>query len=119
MRPPRRNATNGWRRLCETTGHQSAVRAFTSTPPSFSSALIKAEAFSFPKPSATADSRFLLTTCNAGMGDYQRETLTRMFANYARDGLKGNPNVLSWLLGRPPTSVADFAARFASDPHGK
>ena len=69
MRLPRWNATNGWRRLCETTGHQSAVRAFTSTPPSFSSALIKAEAFSFPKPSATADSRFFFTTCNAGMGD--------------------------------------------------
>jgi len=33
----------------------SARRAFTSTPASFSSALIKAEAFSRPKPSATVD----------------------------------------------------------------
>jgi hypothetical protein len=33
----------------------SARRAFASTPASFSSALIKAEAFSCPKPSATAD----------------------------------------------------------------
>ena len=46
------------------------------------------------------------------MNDYQRETLMKMFEAYARDGLNGNPNVLGWLLGRPPTSVADFARRF-------
>jgi NAD(P)H dehydrogenase (quinone) len=47
----------------------------------------------------------------AGMNDYSRETLSRMFRAYARDGLKGNPNVLGWLLGRRPTSLARFAAR--------
>jgi NAD(P)H dehydrogenase (quinone) len=46
-----------------------------------------------------------------GMNEHARETLTRMFHAYARDGLKGNPNVLGWLLGRPPTSLASFAAR--------
>jgi uncharacterized protein YbjT (DUF2867 family) len=46
----------------------------------------------------------------AGMDDYSRETLAKMFRAYARDGLKGNPNVLTWLLGRPPTSLASFAA---------
>src|SRR6266550_330094 len=51
---------------------------------------------------------------NAGMGDYQRETLTKMFEAYARDGLQGNPNVLGWLLKRPPTSLAAFAARMAA-----
>jgi len=51
---------------------------------------------------------------NAGMGDYQRETLMKMFQAYARDGLKGNPNVLGWLLKRPPTSLAAFAARMAA-----
>jgi uncharacterized protein YbjT (DUF2867 family) len=49
----------------------------------------------------------------AGMDQYQRETLTQMFEAYARDGLKGNPNVLGWLLGRPPTSLAAFAGRMA------
>jgi NAD(P)H dehydrogenase (quinone) len=49
----------------------------------------------------------------AGMDDHQRETLIKMFQAYARDGLKGNPNVLGWLLGRPPTSLAAFAARMA------
>jgi uncharacterized protein YbjT (DUF2867 family) len=51
---------------------------------------------------------------SAGMDARQRETLIRMFQSYARDGLKGNPNVLGWLLGRPPTSLASFAARMAA-----
>jgi NAD(P)H dehydrogenase (quinone) len=51
---------------------------------------------------------------SAGMDDTQRETLIKMFRAYARDGLKGNPNVLGWLLGRPPTSLAAFAARVAA-----
>jgi uncharacterized protein YbjT (DUF2867 family) len=50
----------------------------------------------------------------AGIDDYARETLTKMFRAYARDGLKGNPNVLGWLLGRPPTSLDAFAARVAA-----
>ena len=37
----------------------------------------------------------------------------QMFAYYARYGLPGNPNVLGWLLGRPPTPYAAFAARVA------
>jgi NAD(P)H dehydrogenase (quinone) len=49
-----------------------------------------------------------------GMNAYQREALVKMFQAYARDGLKGNPNVLGWLLGRPPTSLASFAARMAT-----
>jgi len=48
---------------------------------------------------------------NAGLHAHARETLIRMFEAYARDGLKGNPNVLGWLLGRPPNSLAAFAAR--------
>jgi uncharacterized protein YbjT (DUF2867 family) len=49
-----------------------------------------------------------------GIDDYARETLTKMFRTYARDGLVGSPNVLGWLLGRPPTSLAAFAARMAA-----
>jgi NAD(P)H dehydrogenase (quinone) len=51
---------------------------------------------------------------STGMDEYQRETLIKMFQAYARDGLEGNPNVLGWLLGRPPTSLASFAARIAA-----
>jgi NAD(P)H dehydrogenase (quinone) len=48
------------------------------------------------------------------LDDHARETLIKMFQAYARDGLKGNPNVLTWLLGRSPTSLAAFAARTAA-----
>jgi uncharacterized protein YbjT (DUF2867 family) len=51
----------------------------------------------------------------AGIDDYQRDTLIRMFHAYAGAGLKGNPNVLGWLLGRAPTSLAAFAARMDAD----
>jgi NAD(P)H dehydrogenase (quinone) len=51
---------------------------------------------------------------SAAMDDTQRETLTKMFEAYARDGLRGNSNVLGWLLGHPPTSLAAFAARIAA-----
>jgi uncharacterized protein YbjT (DUF2867 family) len=50
----------------------------------------------------------------AGMDDHARETLIKMFGAYARDGLKGNPNVLGWLLGRPPASLARFAERITA-----
>jgi uncharacterized protein YbjT (DUF2867 family) len=50
---------------------------------------------------------------SAGMDDHARETLTKMFRAYGRGGLKGNPNVLGWLLGRAPTSLIAFAARMA------
>ncbi len=45
------------------------------------------------------------------IGDYQRETLIRMFRYYERYGLVGNPNVLGWLLRRPPTTLAAFVER--------
>jgi NAD(P)H dehydrogenase (quinone) len=51
---------------------------------------------------------------STGLDHHAREILIRMFQAYARDGLKGNPNVLGWLLGRPPTSLAAFAERVAS-----
>jgi uncharacterized protein YbjT (DUF2867 family) len=50
----------------------------------------------------------------AGLGDYQRAALRAMFAYYACFGLGGSPQVLSWLLGRPPTPLAGFAARAAA-----
>jgi NAD(P)H dehydrogenase (quinone) len=48
-----------------------------------------------------------------GLGEAQISTLRRMFEYYAQYGLPGNPNVLGWLLGRPPTTFAAFAARVA------
>jgi uncharacterized protein YbjT (DUF2867 family) len=53
----------------------------------------------------------------AGLGDYQRATLRAMFDYYAKFGLGGSPQVLTWLLGRAPTSLAAFASRRV-DPQG-
>lgn len=47
----------------------------------------------------------------SNLGDYQVETLLKMFHYYERYGFWGNPRVLSWLLNRPPTSFAAFVKR--------
>lgn len=46
-----------------------------------------------------------------GLHDYAVATLLNMFIYYERYGLVGNPNVLGWLLGRAPTSLATFIQR--------
>jgi NAD(P)H dehydrogenase (quinone) len=48
---------------------------------------------------------------NAGMGDYQRDALLRMFRYYGEHGLVGNINELKWLLGRDPTPLATIIER--------
>jgi len=42
------------------------------------------------------------------MSDYAVENLVRMFEYYDQWGLKGNPNVLRWLLRREPISLENF-----------
>lgn len=42
---------------------------------------------------------------------YTREAFYRLFGYYDRHGISGNPNVLTWLLGRPPGTFADYVAR--------
>lgn len=44
----------------------------------------------------------------SGLGDYQVGALTAMFSYYARYGMCGNPQVLSWLLQHPPTILGNF-----------
>ena len=48
---------------------------------------------------------------NSGMGDYQINTLIKMFNYYAKYGFWGNSQALSWLLKRPTTSFEAFAKR--------
>jgi hypothetical protein len=38
----------------------------------------------------------------------------RLFDHYGRYGITGNPNVLSWLLGRSPTTFFDYTRRSLS-----
>lgn len=43
--------------------------------------------------------------------DHHHDAMFRLFDHYGRYGITGNPNVLSWLLGRPPTSFAEYVRR--------
>jgi NAD(P)H dehydrogenase (quinone) len=58
--------------------------------------------------------QWLQQATTARLTDYARATLMQMFDYYEQYGLWGNPNVLSWLLGRPPTSLLSFAQRIVS-----
>ena len=49
----------------------------------------------------------------SGLDDYRIATLIQMFRYYEQHGFWGNPNVLTWLLARPPTSFAAFVERTA------
>jgi NAD(P)H dehydrogenase (quinone) len=99
------------------TGHSGATYELVGTPPlsqveiaeTFSRALNKTV-----RAEAETVERWDQRARSTGMDDHARETLTKMFRAYARDGLVGNPNVLGWLLGRPPTSLAAFATRTAA-----
>lgn len=51
----------------------------------------------------------------AGLGEYQVETLLKMFRYYAQYHFWGNPNVLAWLLKRPPTDFRAFVERVKAD----
>ena len=48
---------------------------------------------------------------SSGLGDYQIDTLVKMFRYYERNGFRGNPKVLGMLLGRAPGSFAEFVKR--------
>jgi NAD(P)H dehydrogenase (quinone) len=50
-----------------------------------------------------------------GLGDYRIETLIKMFRYYERHDFWGSPRVLSWLLGRPPTTLEAFVRRAAHE----
>lgn len=45
----------------------------------------------------------------AGLGNYQVETLLKMFRYYEEYSLRGNSNILHWLLGRSPKTFRTFA----------
>ncbi len=45
------------------------------------------------------------------LGEYQISNLLAMFRYYAQYGLTGNPNILTWLLGRPPGTLGAYVER--------
>jgi len=98
-------------------GHSGATYELVGTPPLSQIEIAQTFGQALRKPvraEAETIESWDQRARGAGMDDRARETLTKMFRAYARDGFGGNPNVLGWLLGRPPTSLAAFAARIAA-----
>jgi NAD(P)H dehydrogenase (quinone) len=98
-------------------GHSGATYELVGTPPMSQIEIAETFGHALNKPvraEAESTESWEQRARSAGMDAHQREILIRMFQSYARDGLKGNPNVLGWLLGRPPTPLESFAARMAA-----
>ncbi|HID34669.1 MAG TPA: NAD-dependent epimerase/dehydratase family protein [Anaerolineae bacterium] len=91
-------------------GHESATYELAGTPPlsQHETAAILARALDRPVQ-AEAISRETWAQRATGLSDYARTTLLKMFEYYEHHGLAGNPNVLRWLLGREPRSLAAWA----------
>lgn len=97
-------------------GHAYATYELAGTPPLSQTEIAETFSTTLGRPiRAEAESikAWQQRARTAGMNDHGITTLTKMFLSYANDGLKGNPNVLRWLLGRAPTTLAEFAARVA------
>jgi nucleoside-diphosphate-sugar epimerase len=48
---------------------------------------------------------------DVGLGTYAIETLMQMFLYYEHNNFVGSPQILSRLLGRPPTTLAEVIER--------
>jgi uncharacterized protein YbjT (DUF2867 family) len=57
------------------------------------------------------DEMFAAQLKKHGVGDYQVNTLIKMFQHYNEHGFIGNPNVLTWILGRKPNDFSSFILR--------
>jgi NAD(P)H dehydrogenase (quinone) len=95
-------------------GHAYATYELAGTPPV--TPIDIAEAFAPAlgrdvRPEAESVKAWQARARIDGMDEHAVTTLTKMFVSYAGDGLKGNPNVLRWLLGREPVTLAAFAAK--------
>jgi uncharacterized protein YbjT (DUF2867 family) len=96
--------------------HHGAVYELAGTPPLSQLEVAAALAEQLGRPVAAVSESvdtWERRVRAGGLGEAPIATLKQMFDYYARFGLPGNPNVLTWLLGRPPASYAQFAARVA------
>ncbi|MGD0833838.1 MAG: NmrA family NAD(P)-binding protein [Candidatus Dormibacteria bacterium] len=64
----------------------------------------------------TAEQAALPLRATSGAGaseadDHREDAMVRLFDHYGRYGITGNPNVLGWLLGRPPASFREYVRR--------
>lgn len=99
-------------------GHIGAIYELVGTAPLSQTevAAILSEAVARPVQVATiTHAEWEHNARAAGLNEYAVETLRKMFVYYERFGLVGNASVLSWLLGRSPTSLVSFIQRVEAD----
>ncbi len=99
--------------------HMSAIYELVGTLPLSQSEVAGALAEALGRPVAAVSESVDTWETRAragGLGEAPISTLRQMFDYYAHYGLSGNPNVLGWLLRRPPTTYVEFAARMAKVP---
>ena len=100
-------------------GHVSATYALVGSPALTQTEVAETLSLAIGRPVRAVAETVEIWEARVGerMGDYQRQTLVAMFRSYAAHGLVGNANVLSWLLGVSPITLADFAADVAHGRH--
>jgi NAD(P)H dehydrogenase (quinone) len=93
-------------------GHVGATYALVGTPALTQTEVAETLSLAIGRPVRAVAETVEVWEARVGaeMGDYQRQTLAAMFRSYAAHGLVGNANVLSWLLGVSPITLAEFAA---------
>lgn len=107
-------------RMLTEPNHDYAIYELCGTPPLSQSAVATAltEAVGHPVRAQETPLAIWRAAAAQTLDAARIETLTHMFAFYAAFGLRGNPNVLAWLLGRSPTSLAEFCIREMGVGHG-
>ncbi len=99
-------------------GHVHAIYELVGTAPLAQTevAALLAEALGRPVEAVETPAIEARTALEArGLDRYQVSTLMKMFDYYGEHGLEGSTRVLAWLLGRAPTTLAEFVHRQARD----
>lgn len=94
-------------------GHEAAIYELVGTRPLSQTAIATLLSARLGRPVAAHElalDDWEHTARATGLEEFAVTTLRRMFAYYAAYGLVGNPNILTWLLGRAPRSFADYLA---------
>ncbi len=106
-----RDAAEVAARVLTEPGHVGATYELVGSAPLSQREVAHVCAAAIGRPVAAAELPLAAWTAQArasGLSPYAVDTLGKMFSYYAANGLVGNPNVLRWLLGRAPRTLAEF-----------
>jgi len=99
-------------------GHAGATYELVGAPPLTQSGVAEIISRQLGRPvhaRSISPDTWKKTLVNSPLGEDQIKTLITMFEYYDSYGLGGSPQILTWLLGRPPTSLAEFIENLVRD----